>query len=56
MDRLNWIIQLDRDEHKWVGLPGLYVFPPDVAAEAGSGFGDVLRSFCDGFPIDLTSA
>ena len=34
-----------------MGLPGFY-----EAAEAGSGSGDVLRSFCDGFTIDLTSA
>ena len=39
-----------------MGLPGFYVLPHDVAAQAGSSFGDVLRSFCNGFTIDFTSA
>ena len=36
-----------------MGLPGFYVLPPDVAAEAGSGFGDVLQWFYDRFDIGL---
>ena len=42
-------------EHKRVGLPGFFSLEPDVAAEAGSDFDAVLRSFCDRFTIDLTS-
>ena len=42
-------------EHKRVGLPGFFTLKADVAAEAGSDFDAVLRSFCHRLSIDLTS-